>query len=269
MEFASVRNFAGLMLLNLMWAGDAQAIVNLKNLYFGEPEPGFSGSLTLGLNGVLGNSSNIRTKGVFLGQWYQPGRLDYINANYAFGKTTVTDTTGHRVELEDVNNWLIHARHVHDLTSLLAWEAFGQIESNRFNCLTDRELFGGGMRWTYTDTNDGKAVFYGAGLFNETERIAELSSTTDAGKSQKVRSNFYIVAKRKFFAATTLQSTTYLQHDITHFADYRLLEDASLTVGINDKLGLSLTATFKFDSLPPQQIKQGDLTYSANVVYEF
>ena len=53
------------------------------------------------------------------------------------------------------------------------------------------------------------------------------------------------------------------------FSDFRLLEDATLSVKMTDTLSLNLSLNLAHDSKPPQSVKNTDTTYSTGVEYSF
>jgi len=64
-------------------------------------------------------------------------------------------------------------------------------------------------------------------------------------------------------------STTYYQPAVDDFGDYRLLEDAALSVKMTDSLSLKVSLNLAHDSQPPQDVKKTDTTYSTGIEYSF
>ena len=64
-------------------------------------------------------------------------------------------------------------------------------------------------------------------------------------------------------------STTYYQPAVDDFNDFRVLEEATLSVKMTDNLALNLSLNLSHDSKPPQAVKKTDTTYSTGIEYSF
>ena len=258
------------LLFGVLASSPSYAIVNLKNLHLSAPEVGFSGTLSFGLNGSSGNSRQMRIKSGVLAQWYQPGYLNYITANYAYGKTfDVNDGRGNKIDVVDVDKAFAHLRHIHDINHAVAWEVFAQTESDAFTRLTYRGLAGGGARFSLLARDVKQAAFLGAGVLYSQEEIKDQKNATDSGLYKKVKGNLYFIFKKAIAENVVIQSTTYAQPVVSDLGDVRVLEDANLTLKVADSLALSLNVVANYNNRPPQQVKRADVIYSTAIEYEF
>lgn len=242
-------------------AQPADAIVNTEEMRVEEPEPGWSGRLSLAVTGQSGNTdkSSVSVGGRL--QWHEKPRTDFIVFNHSSGKTA---------GVRDTNRSFLHARHIQDFGPRRAWEAFGQAEENEFTRLSFRGLLGGGLRWESFESDDGDlAITTGAGAFYSREELEPFPGATDAGVDTLVRGNFYVIVKYRLNERVRLGSTTYYQPATSNHRDYRALEQATLTVNLVRRLDLKLSLDVTHDNRPPQFVKKTDTIYRTGIEYKF
>jgi putative salt-induced outer membrane protein YdiY len=246
--------------LCLGWTVAAHAIVNIESLRVGEPPQGYSGSVNLSVDGQSGNTEKL---GADAG-----GRLEWhggVITNFAIFRYAYAETSG----VQDTNNLLFHARHIHQVTAVTAYEGFIQAERDRFTRLSFRGLIGGGLRFTLLNQPDIKSLHVGVGGFYSRETLENRPGVTDGGSRNIWRVNTYINYLHHLNQQVTVLSTTYWQPAVDDFGDFRLLEQAALSVKMTDALSLNLSLDLAHDSKPPQQVKKTDIIYSTGVEYSF
>lgn len=241
------------------------AIVNVEGMRKQHSEPGLSGNMELAATGSEGNSDKSNLFAAARLQWQRNDSTTLVIANRSYGESN---------QVRDTNKSFLHARHIVANTADRALEGFVQLETNEFSRLDLRSLAGGGVRWALLQGPDSNATdkvlaTLGIGAFYSIETLAEQTGLTDDGTETLWRMNSYFALDYKINAYTRFVSTTYYQPAISDSADYRALEQASLSVQIVDSLNLKVSLDIAHDSQPPQGVKRTDTSYKTGLVYEF
>jgi putative salt-induced outer membrane protein YdiY len=238
----------------------AHAIVNVEQAIIGKPTEGVHTSMDLLASGASGNTDTSSTKANFLSLWQHREHTEYLQLQYAYGKS------GGQV---DTDNAFAHLRHRTAISPDWAVEAFAQIGRNPFARLTQRTLFGGGMRWVMFEEKDKSAGYLGFGAFHEREILTDKLGTSDPRESNLWRASTYLVLKSHLNEQVGVYSTTYYQPAFSDTADYRILEQASMLVKLRDNLDFKVSLDIAFDSKPPQTVQKRDLVYSTGLQFSF
>ena len=238
----------------IIFSSNAFAIVNIESARVQKKEEGFSGQLEVDASVQSGNTNNTRIGAGSRLQWIRGKVTDFIVLNYDYGESSKT---------RDINKAFLHGRHIVQRNKRWAWEVFGQLEQNEFTRLSFRALAGGGLRRTIREEADRDAMYFGFGGFYSTERLDDNSTTN------LVRVNTYFVFKHALNPNTRFISTTYYQPATNDFSDYRLLEQAAFSVGINKSLDLKLSVDVAHDSQPPVGVKFTDTSFRTGIAYRF
>lgn len=238
----------------IIFSSNTFAIVNIESARVQKKEDGFSGQLEVDASVQSGNTSNTRIGAGSRLQWIRGKVTDFIVLNHDYGESSGT---------RDINKAFLHGRHIVQRNEHWAWETFGQLEQNEFTRLSFRALGGGGLRRTIREDTDKGAMYVGVGGFYSTERLDDDSVTN------LVRANTYFVYKRALNPNTRFVSTTYYQPATSDFGDYRLLEQAAFSVGINKSLDLKLSIDVAHDSQPPVGVKSTDTSFRTGIEYRF
>lgn len=237
----------------------SHAIVSMEDVHLGKPPVGFSGSFDLDFAFVKGNSEQIDTATGLKVQWSQDKVTDFILMSYEYGESS---------GLTNKNKNFVHYRHIHQLDSQLAWEAFSQFSSDEFTNLTLRALIGGGVRLSLGEVTDESAVLIGMGLFYEREKLDTLYAD-ESNTENTLRASTYLVLKYRFNAHVSLLSTTYFQPGLSEFSDFRATEDLSLVSMLGESMSIKISIDVAHDSEPPRDIKQTDSSIKAGIVVNF
>lgn len=242
------------------WMAGAHAIVNIESLRTGEPPQGYSGSANLGVNGQSGNTDKLGiTAGARL-QWHGGAVTNFALVRYSYGETT---------GVQDTNKLFSHARHIRWLSDRTAYEGFLQAERNIFARLSFRGLGGGGVRLKLTEIPRIKSLYLGLGGFYSQEKLEKRVGLTDGGSEDIWRFNTYLNYVHQLNHSVRVLSTTYYQPAVDDFGDFRLLEEATLSVKMSNDLALNLSLDLSHDSRPPQTVKKTDVVYSTGIEYAF
>jgi len=253
-----VRGVVSALLLG--WMASAHAIVDIEALRAGAPQPGYSGALNVSADGQSGNTEKVAINAGARLQWHGGAVTNFAILRYNYGATS---------GVQDTNKFFFHARHIHQISDRRAYEGFIQAERNIFARLDFRGLIGGGLRLTLTEIPDKKTLHFGAGGFFSREKLQERAGLTDAERSNIWRVNTYLNYVQQLNHSVRVLSTTYYQPAIEDFSDYRLLEEATLSVKMTDTLSLNVSLDLAHDSKPPQAVKKTDTTYSTGAEYSF
>jgi putative salt-induced outer membrane protein YdiY len=246
--------------LSLGWTVAAHAIVNIESMRTGEPPSGYSGAVNLSVDGESGNTDKLGANVGARLQWHGGAVTNFAIFRYAYAETS---------GIQDTNKLLFHARHIRRITARTAYEGFVQAERNKFARLSFRGLIGGGARLTLSKKPDVKSLHLGIGGFYSRETLENKAGATDNGSQNIWRLNSYINYLHHLNDQVSILSTTYYQPTVEDFGDYRLLEEASLSVKMTDTLSLNLSLDLTHDSKPPQGVKKTDTTYSSGIEYNF
>ncbi|GAV20226.1 hypothetical protein MMIC_P1190 [Mariprofundus micogutta] len=232
----------------------AWAIINAEDLDLSMDEAGIAGKIGLSLTGSSGNSD--KTNGEASGRlmWRHARHTEMLVGSYTYGTSR---------GIRDTNKAFAHLRHRYALNNVWDIEAFAQAQQNEFASLKLRTLLGGGMRWTHRD-ND-LTLHVGMGAFHEREKLRN----SIAPATRLWRGNAYMALGYSVNERVRLQNTLYFQPALNDSADYRLLDDAALSVTLTEQLDLRLSIEYANDSKPPVGIKDTDINYKTGLELRF
>ncbi len=238
----------------------AHAIVNLERAIIGPTADGMHTRLDLLFSGNSGNTENNRSKVDLLTLLQHDMHTDFLQMQYNYGTS---------MGQVDTDNAFAHYRHRYQVTPLYGIEAFGQISRDPFARLTRRTLWGGGARWVLFEEEQKTASYLGLGTFHEQEERTEVTGTTDVTSFETWRANVYLVLKYQFSDQVRLVNNLYYQPALTDGSNFRLLEQGSLMVKLDDHLDLKLSLEMSYDSIPPQTVLPRDTYYSTGLSFSF
>lgn len=245
-----------IMLLLGMTAMPASAIVNLTHLHTSDLEPGFQGEVAASWSGSDGNTEkqNAGFSSNFL--WHGERYTNLLLMDYRYGESAgVTDT----------RNGFVHARHIHPWTARTDWEVFTQVQMNEFARLSLRQLAGGGLRF---DLGVLDTSYLGMGAFYEHEQL--LDPTVDEEEHSYLwRGNLYIILKASLTDTVSLYNTSYYQPALDDGEDYRVLEQAGMSVKLAEQLSLTISVNASYDQQPPLGVERNDVSYRTGLNYRF
>ena len=237
----------------------AHAIVNVEEMRRAQDKDGFSGRLDLSLSGDSGNTETFSGSIGTRLQWKQGPVTDLFILNYDYGESG---------NVTDANNGFAHLRHIVQVTVKRAYEAFTQIETDKFARLSFRGLIGGGVRYKVRQ-NDNNKIYIGLGAFHAWERLEEQEGLSEGGTDRFWRANVYLVYDYQFRDGVNAGSTTYYQPALESLSDARVLEEAALKVKLGDDLDLKIALEIIHDTRPPETVKKTDVSYSSGIEYHF
>jgi len=246
------------MLFLLLAPLNAWAIINAEGLGVDADKEGVNGKASLSLNGSSGNTDKVNGEAGGRLAWVHGRQTEILVGSYAYGKSRgVTDT----------NKSFAHLRHRYALDDTLDLEAFGQAQKDVFARLKLRTLLGGGVRWSHQD-EDWK-THLGLGSFYESETLSGNATNAAPPRTRLWRGNAYGTLSYRLNERVRFHNTLYFQPAWKNRADYRLLENAAMSVNLAEHLDLRLSVDVAKDSRPPSGVKSTDTSYRTGLEYRF
>lgn len=247
-----------LYLICVLFSTSLFALVSIAPVDIGS-KPGFSGNISGSLSSKSGNTQK-EDYSLGLRAQYDQGS-DYLT----WGILTYDYGTSKDVKNEDKT--YAHVRYIHSLHDD-DWcsELFLQTERDQFRDIQSRSLAGAGVRWRFFNTDEWGKGYVGLG------GLAEKINYTDAPlnpNENNGRINSYIAYTQKFMTASKISYVGYFQPKITNTADYVSSQTVELNVPIYKNLGLSFTAQYVYDSLPPIGVEKKDTSFVTSLMWEF
>ncbi len=227
-------------------------------------KPGWYNSIALDLTYRGGNTELLTLRTQF--------RSDYLAKTY-HGFVLGSLQQGRKSGTFFTNKGMVHGRIIRNLTSHFLIESFSQKQFNESILLNDRNLTGGGLRFSLRPkrpATTGKYkfnVYLGMGAMWEHERIND----ADAGEitTHIVRSTNYINWTGQLDERIATTATGYYQVRINSAADYRILFQGNITIRLTTKLAVPLRLNFRYDNEPPSGIQKYDMEIFNGVRYTF
>lgn len=249
----------------LLSANAAYAIINIASKQVGLPEQGWSGEVSIALEGKTGNTHEKDYAGAARVNWRKADDILVFIGGREYGSVN---------DVIDDDESFAHLRWIHVLNSRWATEAFAQWQQNRFSNTELRELIGGGLRYDFFPGGDELKLAAGIGAFREKEKL-DLVSREDT--SYTTRANSYIAYEQVFNDRVKLTNVLYYQPAVDEFSDFRMHNDLSLTVKMTQRLALSWRHLTNHDSdpatnynlTPALKLEETNTTYLTSFVYTF
>jgi hypothetical protein len=150
-----------------------------------------------------------------------------------------------------------HARYNYELADWIWGELFAQAQSDQFQRLKLRNLFGLGprVRALHADSFD---VYVGTAYMIERDVISVAPGSGDLSDFVIARWSSYLTAHWDIDTRVVLATTMYVQPQITDFSNVRLLSESLFTFKVTPILSASISGTIRYDSAPPSQVKPTD-----------
>lgn len=240
----------------LLWSVTARAQVNVEPLRQQLKDDGWGGRVQASVATYAGN-----TEGVILGSAGFFGARGQRNVVY----TTLSGDYARLNGAVSVAKWFAHGRYNYELTKMLWWEAYGQIESDRFRRVALRELVGTGPRVALLQTETVE-LFYGVSYMYEHQDYS--TDEADADRTAHRISN-YLAVTVKAQERIVLSNVTYAQPRLTRFKDVDLLSVSSADFTVTKRLHSRLDAVVRYSSVVPSDIKRFDVEFKNSLEFLF
>jgi len=162
-----------------------------------------------------------------------------------------------------VAEMLLHGRYMHRLTKGMYGEFFLQSDFNKARLLDSRSLGGAGFRlpgaWGM------KNMTLGLSLFFEHEEYGLPSSARHAPRTEAWRGNGYISLAHEIREGLKASFSAYVQPDVSDAGDLKAIAALALDIGITEKWSIALTGDGRYDSRPPDGIREWDVNLDVGI----
>jgi len=195
-------------------------------------------------------------------------RADYVtDSNHIYGVGNLSYQDNKNGVFQRAG--FIHLRYLEKWDEYFSKEAYLQKQFDYFQRLKDRNLIGGGIRFSFDIKDSVKRLFHiylGSGIMYENE----LLNIKDKYSTNLIRSSSYFniswIPNNKF----NLSSVLYYQWDIFNYKDYRFLNISSINIKFNKMLSVVLSFNYRYDNQPPiRELKKFDYEFKNGVKLEF
>lgn len=195
-------------------------------------------------------------------------RVDFVKEEehyYGIGNISYQDNQGRVFQ----RSGFIHFRYLRKWGEYFHKEAYIQKQFDSFQRLKDRNLLGGGVRFSFDVKDSTKRIFYifmGTGIMYENE----LLNISKNYSTNLIRSSSYLNLSWIPSENFNISTVTYYQVDIFNNDDYRILNISSLNFKFNKFLTFVVQFNYRYDSDPPQSdIKEFDYEIRNGLKFEF
>jgi hypothetical protein len=251
----------------LLSSGGARAQVNTETLRKRIKAVGYSIILEESVTGDLGNTQGISLGSGAGGGWASDPHLIFAYARFDYTKYSGTTS---------VNKTFAHVRYNYEFAPWIWGEAFAQLQSDEFQRLDLRNLFGVGPRMrlfratdnTKQENRDVKTptqtfeMFVGTAYMFERDVItAQVGSTGPENQNIQIwhRWSNYVTLQWQIDPRAIISTTMYVQPAFNEFSNVRLLNESILTFSLTKLFAAGITATIRYDSQPPSGVEPTDI----------
>lgn len=204
-----------------------------------------------------GNGAGFQVGGAFVGAVTAAGgrHLFLLKGNADYSKFLDTITS---------SGTFAHVRHQYRLIPWLLTDTFVQFQQDRFQRLRGRTLVGGGPAFRVYES-DRIRLRAGTGIMHEQESYRIDPGSVERRSADAVRSTSYLALTASVGERASLSLSAYFQPRVSNWADYRVLDEATLTVGVNSWLTTTLGLVIRHDNAPPLGVKKTDVEVSHSI----
>lgn len=232
------------------------ALVTIAPVEIGD-KPGLSRQAGLSLETKRGNTDKQNYKASL--------RISYDNVKEYVTWAEISAEYGESNNRKDTDKAFSHLRHIRKSgIENLNYEAFVQLQNDRFKLIKNRFLMGTGIRYKLFSFYGQDKGYFWLGMMNETIRY-----TSSDPSENNWRLNTSLAYTSKISNTSQLSYTFYYQPKINDFADFVTSNDFELKILILRSLHLQFKISYDTDSRPPQGVKKYDFSQTTSFVYEF
>ena len=232
----------------LLSTSAANGQVNVEPLRQQVADAGFGARLSAAATSYAGN-----TRGVIFGASALGGLHIGRQISYVVLSGDYTRLNG----VVSVAKWFAHARHNYDLFGWLLWEAYGQVESDRFRRVTLRQLVGTGPRFVLHRGEELELFYGGSYMYEHTKLDSRDPAAADGGSAHRFSN--YLALTLRAHERIALSSVTYVQPRFDEPSDFAMLTVNTAAFTITDLLRSRIDVTARYDSVKPFDVRATDL----------
>lgn len=249
-----------LLLGVVLFAVSAEAqIVNVQSRFADALPEGLHGAAEASTDWRTGSNDYLTLKGAVTAHYKNDPSLVLMLVSGEYGVAS---------ELRTLAKTLEHLRYRHHWSEHWSSEFFLQHEYDGFRRLTSRGLAGVGGRYQFVSEKRGSLALGVAGMFDfEKLTVGEFS---DSGRTyDQARFSSYAIGRLLLAEGVNLVQTLYYQPKMDDFADWRLLEEASLVVQPTKRFGISVGVVIAYDSRSPESVARLDTQVKSTLGISF
>lgn len=209
---------------------------------------GFEGNISFYISAKTGNTD--------IQEFEMDVRLNYAGSDF-YTFLIGNGEYGWNKGIEFSNSALLHFRYIQKLNQIFNPEFFAQINYNKSRLLLFRSLVGIGLRTTLISDSTTSLNFGTAYMYEYEDLDLPVSAIHNKNTNHHIWSN-YISYSSSLANSSRLSIVIYAQPRFNKFSDIRLLSENHVKVGISDKLSLSVNFGLRYDSKPPDGVKDLD-----------
>ena len=157
-----------------------------------------------------------------------------------------------------LNQTLVHLRYVYSVSNKIQVEGFMQYDNNHERLLNHRYLIGAGVRMLLVK-KEAYLLRLGFSGFYEQEQFELPASARHSPETETFRLNSYLTYDLDIKKDISLLIVLYAQPSVKDFSDYRIVSDNALSVNLWHGLEMLAKINVRYDSAPPDEIKDFDL----------
>lgn len=240
----------------LFFDAPAAAQVNVEPFRRELPDRGLGGRVNGSITGYQGNTQGVVMGGSFMVGMNQERHMSFVTGSFDFA---------HLGAVTQVFKSFGHARYAYELTPVLSWEGYGQVEADRFRELRLREVLGSGPRLEIeADNLEGTlGTAYMLEYLRRNQTNGAIRSDVHHRASQYVRVALHAGEK------ALLAATVYYQPRLDDFSDFRVLTLAALEFKVSDAVRSRIDATLRYESATVAGVKPHDLEIKNSLGFTF
>ena len=241
----------GLLTLSVLVGGlapsSAPAQVNIEPFALGREQAGWGGK--------VGANFKMESNETVLLEIDLSPRIDFSQGRHSVavvGNLGFSERAGTTFR----SLYLLHTRYLRQVDSTLSAEVFGRVQRDEFARLNNRLSTGLGLRFQVTATEES-ATFAGLSVGVERERWEVEPSDRHPETLAAPRAFGYLAYRLQITDNTTLLNTLSTSLRLGgSLEDGRIVDTASLEVGISERVSLKAAFALAYDSRPPRSQPQ-------------
>ncbi len=228
--------------------------INIEDKRMERGSSAFSGSVNLSVQLERGNSELTEIVGK-PGLIFRAGRSQWFLLNsYSFVETD---------ESSVVNEGFSHLRYNYNISNVAIFETLVQYGFDREQDLDSRLLIGSGMRFVVAAGETAELALGVTGMY-EREKLVSTGELIETP-----RNSDYIALRLAANDNITLSNTVYVQPAFDDIGDIRVLDNLEISAALSTWLEITLSLEYRYDSDPPDDIKEYDLSLENGLTVRF
>jgi hypothetical protein len=235
-------------------------IVNVQGALAAEPEPGWSGTVSAGVDWQTGNTELTRIYGAGSALYRTGPWLGLVLARGEYSE-------GEGVTLAERSFEHLRARRA--LDARWSWEALAQHEYDAFRRLAVRAVAGTGPALQLVRT-ERASLACGAAYLLEREQRSELDGAADSGlRAWHHRLSMYLTGRGALGAGVSATQTVYVQPRLDTTDDLMLLSETAVESKLSSRVSLINSLVVAYDADPAETVEGVSTALRVSIAFTF